>query len=108
MTEKKAAFISELAQNDQRAAKQQVEMTLKWLAICECYLRDYAAGTQTVFKMLQIVKETRLMTIATINELCDRHQLPDDLQEILTKGEDREFLEGLTRMRQQDRTAKDF
>jgi hypothetical protein len=101
MTEKKAMLISELAENDQNAAKQQIQMMLKWLAICECYLRDYAEGTQTIFKMLQVVKETRLLTIVTIGDLCNRHKLSHDFKEMLTEKNDPDFIAAATTAHQQ-------
>lgn len=78
-----------------------MKLMLNRLDACEIYLRDYDSGAQTVVKLLQIMKETRLLTVATMNELCDKHKLPDDLREILTKKEDADLVAEFAAIRKQ-------
>ena len=74
-------LISELTEDERKFVNQWIEMLPKWFRQCECYLREYGAGEQTVFKLLQIMKETRVMIDEDINQLIEKHRLPNDLKE---------------------------
>ena len=75
-------LISELKHEERTSIRAYIETLPKWFRQCECYLKDYDAGEQTVLKLLQVVKETRALIDDTINELIEKHRLPNDLKEI--------------------------
>jgi hypothetical protein len=84
-------FLSELAEADRKHVKLCIRMLLARLRSCDARLQTYEADnvdppenrtSQTVFKLLQELKEVSVMVDEMKNELVERHRLPNDLKQI--------------------------
>ena len=70
-------LISELAEEDRKAAEQSVEKCSRMLQTmvsqCDLYLRDYAAGKQNVAKLCGVLYQTQGMIEDASADLIQRH-----------------------------------
>jgi hypothetical protein len=70
MTDSEVPTITDLSEGDRKLALQQVEHMLHMLGQCECYLRDYGAGTQNVAKLFGMMCYTEESLISVRDELA--------------------------------------
>lgn len=91
-------FLSDLAEDDRKHIKQCIKMLLPRLRSCESRLQIYEAenpdpqhrSSQTVFKLLEELKEAWVMIDEMKNEVVGKHGLPDDVKQI-SEGFRRDF-----------------
>jgi len=82
MSENNTREFMELTEAQRESVKQWVGTLLKWFKSCESRLQSYSTQGRTVFKLIQMMKETRMLIDETINELIEKHGLPAELKEI--------------------------
>src|SRR5271167_2735409 len=75
-------LLSELTEDESKLVGQQIEILQKSFRACESRLRSYGLEGDSVVKLIQTMKETRVMVDETINELIEKHRLPNDLKDI--------------------------
>lgn len=90
-------FMSKLSPDDRAHIKACITMLSHYLAVLSARLRGYEADTaeveaQSVIKLLNDLKETRVMINEMENELIAKHQVPIDLKHLI-KHVDVEFRE---------------
>ncbi|SRR5208282_3889494 len=82
MSENNTTEFMELTEDQRESVKQWVGTLLKWFKSGESRLRSYSVQGDSVFKLIQMMKETRMLVDETINELIEKHGLPAELKEI--------------------------
>ena len=70
-------LISELAEEERKSAEEQIRMLHTVFRQCECYLRDYEAGEQNVFKLVGVMEQTRALIGDASSDLIERHRIAD-------------------------------
>jgi hypothetical protein len=70
MTNSKVPMITDLSEENRKLALKQTEELLHMLGQCECYLRDYAAGTQNVAKLFGVMCYTEEALVSARDELA--------------------------------------
>jgi hypothetical protein len=79
-------LISELSEEDRKAAEQSVEQCSRMLQMmvrqCDLYLRDYAAGKQNVAKLYGVLVQTQMAIKDASTDLIQRHS-PKDIARVL-------------------------
>src|SRR5258708_25520657 len=89
MTNSKVPMITDLSEENRKLALKQTEELLHMLSQCECYLQDYAAGTQNVSKLFGVMCYTEEALISAPDELAKGN--PTILPQKLTTSDEKPF-----------------
>jgi phage tail tape-measure protein len=68
-------MMTDLSEEDRKAAQEQAKKLLFMLGQCEMYLRDYAAGAQNLIKFFGVMYYTETALVEVRNELAKIHGL---------------------------------
>jgi hypothetical protein len=80
-------FLADLPEANRQHIRHCIRILLRWFAMCDGRLRSYEAddakaGHQSVIKLLQTLKETRVMIEEMENELIEKHRVPDNSKQV--------------------------
>ena len=67
--------ITELSEEDRKSVERWIRLLPAQFRQCECYLQDYAAGTQVVGKLISVMDVTSGLIEEARRDLIERHKL---------------------------------
>jgi hypothetical protein len=67
--------ITDLSEEDRKSAQKGIKATLRSLRDCERYLRDYAEGTQNLFKLFGLIYDAQRALDQIQDDLAKKHKL---------------------------------
>jgi hypothetical protein len=70
-------MITDLSEEERKSVEQWIRLLPAQFRLCECYLQDYAAGTQVVGKLISVMDDTSALIEDARKDLIERHKLPD-------------------------------
>jgi hypothetical protein len=77
VTNSKVPMIADLSEEERKSVERWIRLLPAQFRQCECYLQDYAAGTQVVGKLIHVMDTTRMLIDEARKDLIERHKLPD-------------------------------
>ena len=77
LTNSKVPMITDLSEEERKSVEQWIRLVPAQFRQCECYLKDYAAGTQVVGKLISVMDATSDIIEDACKDLIERHKLPD-------------------------------
>jgi len=69
-------MITDLSEEERKSVEQWIRTLLAQFRQCECYLRDYAAGEQNVYKLINVMDTTPMLIDDARSDLIKKHKLP--------------------------------